>query len=209
MMAGELYRKEAAMPNPHPSSETCVMFSRRKIARLSLIALGFSLLCIAAFIAAIAGPGDDKGGMLLIGSILGLLLSLAVQVPLLFRWMKADSDPGLVFTKEGLIYNSSHKRRFIKWTDVIALDVLIVSGVRVLVVKVSNPRDYLQDVDGKKSGIRVGELQAYGSPIVFRDSELDIDFDDLIVLVMKYQRRYGTKPVARPGPPRTYVEAAT
>ena len=197
------------MPNPHPSSETCVMFSRRKVAKLSLIALGFSVLCIAGFIAAIAGPGDDTGGMLLIGSILGLLLSIAVQVPLLSRWMKADSDPGLVLTKAGLNDNSSHRRRFIKWTDVIALDVLIVSGVRVLVVKVSNPRDYLQDVDGKKSGIRVGELQAYGSPIVFRDSELDIDFDDLIVLVMKYQRRYGTKPVAKPGPPRTYVEAAT
>lgn len=195
------------MPTSHPSSETRVMFSRRKIAKLSLAAFGISVLSIAGFIGAIAGRGDDKGGLLLIGSILGFIFSIAVQIPMLFRWMAADSDPGLVFAKDGLNDNSSHRRRFIKWTDVIALEVVISSGVRMLVVKVRNPQDYLQDVDGGKSGIPIAELEAYGSPIVIRDSDLDIDFDDLVALVMKYQRRYGTKPVSKPGPPKPYVAA--
>jgi len=115
-------------------------------------------------------------------TFLGLLLILffSILIVLLARKLKINK-PAIIIGKDNIVeYSSSKSVGEINWDQITDLNVLTVSGNKMILLKVNNPQNF---IDRFKSGItkKILEinLKNNGSPIVISAAALNCSFEEL------------------------------
>ncbi len=92
-----------------------------------------------------------------------------------------DQKPGLVLTKEGFHDNSSGvSLGFVKWADVVGVEVMKMKRTRFLVVLLRNPDEYIQREKAKwKARLLEANWKMSGSPVTIASNVLSINFTQL------------------------------
>lgn len=95
-----------------------------------------------------------------------------------------DNKPGLILNDEGLYDNSSAvSGHFIKWSEIIRLDVEQVQSTKFVLIYVSKPNDYFAQANKfKRFWLRAND-KMYGTPLSISATSLQCDFDELLELI--------------------------
>lgn len=111
------------------------------------------------------------------------------------QWQQ--NEPALVFNAEGLWDRSSQIAvGLIPWTDIVGWEVSAVRGQKFLIVKVRTPDTYLSKLGPMARLFSRFNFMCYGSPIAISSSALQASFDEVLALVERYHRRYGSAPAS-------------
>jgi hypothetical protein len=103
-----------------------------------------------------------------------------------------DKKPGLVFSDEGLFDNASLVPvGNIPWSDITGVNVLLVKRQSLLVVKLVDPKKYIEDASNLKRKLRTTTFETYASPVVIPSSALSIDFNELVGIFNGYLLKQG------------------
>ena len=174
-----------------------VELSRTKIMLLIVGALGFVaaglwlFLLDDAFIQSMGGPFRNPVLVHRAGLVAMVFFGVCALVGIRKMF---DSKPGLVFSKEGLLDHASGvSAGLVPWNEIVGVDVLKVQRTRFLVVKVVNPRKYVERGGKLKRLIHQANLNQFGSPIQISATTLKINFDELVKLFNAYLANYGSR----------------
>jgi hypothetical protein len=103
-----------------------------------------------------------------------------------------DKKPGLVFTKEGVVDNSSGiSAGFIPWSEIVGVDMLKIQKQKLLVIRVRNPEKYIEIGGPIKRALNKVNTKMCGSPIAITSSALKMSFEDLVSTFQEYLSKYG------------------
>jgi len=92
-----------------------------------------------------------------------------------------DGKPGLVIDREGVVDNSSAAPAGrIGWDEITALEVVEVSGQRMLAIRVVDPQKYVERGGPLRRMLNAANCRMTGSPINVSSHALSINFDDLL-----------------------------
>ena len=150
------------------------------------------LLFVAAGIWFLVDTGTFKGSMRynpFLIQLFGILAIVFFGVIGFFLLKKIwDDKPALILNKEGLHDNSSGVSvGFIKWEDVEHFQTLDISGQKLILVKVSNPLFYIDQVKGpfKKRMVKMNH-KFYGSPVHLSANAMKMNYAELLELLENY-----------------------
>jgi hypothetical protein len=103
-----------------------------------------------------------------------------------------DGSPGLVLDSEGMIDNSSAVAAGrIAWRDICDVQVMSVSGQRILAFVVHDPEKYFGKGNMFSRLLMKLNYRMYGTPIFISAHALKIGFENLEKQIQDFRRRYG------------------
>jgi hypothetical protein len=111
----------------------------------------------------------------------------------IFAFIKLfDKKPGLIFSSAGLIDNASGVAAgLIPWSEVVSSEVFEIQKQKMLIIKVKNPKHYIDRGNAFKRMLNNANHKMCGSPIAISSNALKISFPELLSLFSQYQRKYG------------------
>ncbi|KAF2343075.1 STM3941 family protein [Flavobacterium tistrianum] len=119
-----------------------------------------------------------------IAGILGLIVFGLGSVLLFFKLF--DNTPGLIINEKGITDNSnSSSIGLIKWSDITEISLSRVMSTQFLLIKVSNPEDYIQKANQMKKLLLKQNLKTYGTPITITSVGLQCSFEDLEQMILE------------------------
>ena len=123
---------------------------------------------------------------------LGLLSIVLFGLLALFFFKKLfDKKPGLVFNNSGIVDNASAAAAgFIPWSEVMGADIFEMAQQKMLIIKVRDPKKYVERGNAVKRKLNQANYNMCGSPIAISANALKINFADLHTLFDEYQRKY-------------------
>ena len=102
-----------------------------------------------------------------------------------------DRKPGLVFSREGILDNSSAvSAGLLPWSEVTGVEVVQIHRQKLLVIKVKDPERYIGRGSRLKRALNRANYNMVGSPIAISSNALRIGFDELVALVRQYQEKF-------------------
>lgn len=105
-----------------------------------------------------------------------------------------DREPGVQFTKLGVVDNSSGVAvGLIPWTDIVGTDIYTLNRQRMLVILLKNPEKYIEIGGPMKRWANQANFNMCGSPIMISSNALKINFDELVAVFDSNQSKYGLK----------------
>ncbi|MDA6071095.1 hypothetical protein NJT12_15880 [Flavobacterium sp. AC] len=97
-----------------------------------------------------------------------------------------DNKPGLIINEKGITDNSnSSSIGLIKWSDITEISLGRVMSTQFLLIKVSNPEDYIQKANQMKKLLLKQNLKTYGTPITITSVGLQCSFEDLEQMILE------------------------
>lgn len=109
-----------------------------------------------------------------------------------------DKKPGLVLNSSGVMDNASGMSAgLIPWSEVVGVDVFEVEKQKMLIIRVSDPRKYVERGGPIRRAINKANYKVGGNPIAVASSALKIDFPELLALFDRYLRKYAGENAAR------------
>jgi hypothetical protein len=103
-----------------------------------------------------------------------------------------DSKPGMVFNNLGVVGNTSlGSTGLIPWPEVLGAEVFQIQSQKMLIIKVRDPRKYIERGNALRRAASKSSHKNYGSPIVIATNALKADTSELLTLFDQYQRKYG------------------
>jgi hypothetical protein len=124
---------------------------------------------------------------------LGLLSIVCFGLLGLFFFKKLfDKKPGLIFSNSGIVDNASAAAAgFIPWSEVMGADIFEMAQQKMLIIKVRDPKKYVERGNAVKRKLNQANYNMCGSPITISANALKVNFADLHTLFDEYQRKYG------------------
>jgi len=102
-----------------------------------------------------------------------------------------DRKPGLVINHEGIIDNSSAlSAGLIRWDDVVDIDVLNLSGQKMVMIKLRNPNQILSRQSILKRIVMKLNENFFGSPVFITPNILNCNFEELYDTLKKQSSLY-------------------
>ena len=103
-----------------------------------------------------------------------------------------DKAPGLTLNAQG-IYMHNFMVHGIPWSDIAGFGVCEVNKQKMLVIKLRDPKKYIESGNAMQRKINRLSTQICGSPIALSANTLQIGFDDLQTLCNRYWTKYGKR----------------
>jgi len=95
-----------------------------------------------------------------------------------------DPRPGLSIDQRGITDNSSgFSFGFLKWEDIVEVDVTRVKATKILLIYVSNPQYNLCKMNPVKRWVLYASQKMYGTPFSISSNTLSVDFSTLVSIV--------------------------
>lgn len=167
-----------------PTNETIIPYSRTKLTRLPLLALGLILLGASAFFALPQEPTASLVLPILLGILLIFVVAMGFLLGTLYFRQIIKNGPGLVINNTGFTdYSSGLAAGYIPWTEVKGLKTVILprNKRRSISVVLKNPNDFLdRQPNALKRKALIINLRNYGSPIQLSPNSLRCSFDELL-----------------------------
>jgi len=163
-----------------PTNETIIPFSKAKLTRLPLFALGCILLGIFYEIIEPHEPGVSRTLPILITVTICFIALLGFLLGTLYFRQILKNGPGLIIDNTGFTdYSSGLAAGYIPWTEVKALKA--INKKRSIAVILKDPNTILdRQTNALKRKAMVLNFRNYGSPIQLSPSSLQCSFDDLL-----------------------------
>ena len=149
--------------------------SKTKIIKLFIGSIVFVAMSmwIISFSSDYAQP---KAALMVTAGILGIIFFAVIGVLTLLKLFY--SRPGVVFTSEGFIDNTSYAGGFlIKWSDVKDIKVTQVMNQKFASVILNNPEDYLARMSGLKKFVAMRNYKSYQTPVHISANSFQLDFE--------------------------------
>ena len=103
-----------------------------------------------------------------------------------------DGSPGLVLDREGIIDNSSGiSAGRVFWREIRDVQVVSISGQRLLAFMVDEPEKYLGKGNILTRYLVNWNYRRYGSPVFISANSLKIGFDELLKQVQEFRSKHG------------------
>ena len=103
-----------------------------------------------------------------------------------------DRSPGLVLDREGIMDNSSGvPAGRVAWREIRDIQIMSVSGQRLLAFIVSDPEKYLGKGNVLHRFFVRMNYRMYGTPIFISAHSLKMNFEELERLIRDFHRRHG------------------
>jgi hypothetical protein len=146
-----------------------------------------SALFITAGVWFVSNPYEFHRAHLLI-SIVGVVVIIFFGVVALYIVSKLfDTDPGLIIDDDGITDNSSmFAVGFVPWEDVTDINVIEVSGQKIIMIMVTDADGYIRRQPNALAR-RTASLnyRMYGSPVAISAHGLRSSFDNLYKLIIE------------------------
>lgn len=105
-------------------------------------------------------------------------------------WKLFDKEPGLVISEDGLKLSPKGPISNIPWRDISGLSIYEVHKQKMLVVNLYDPHKYI-NVGGKiHQNLAKASYKMAGSPITISSVTLNISFEDLCAICIRYYEHY-------------------
>lgn len=172
--------------------------------RFTLIRRKIYMLIIGGIISLLAGGGlyylsahlSFGRGRFIVAIFAFVLLLIGAFTLFAFYKLRKERFTAMYISDEGIIdISTGNNIGTILWKDVESIKVMKELGSepkerKYVVLKVSNPTDYIQrETNRAKRRTLELKLQYYGSPICFSNRALNCSFDDLLNAVnLKYNK---------------------
>lgn len=106
-------------------------------------------------------------------------------------WKLFDTKPGLVFSRDGILDNSSAVAAgLIPWSEVTGVGIFEYASQKMMVIKVKDPGKYVQRGNPMKRALNQANLDKCGSPITIAANSLKLNFDELLATFNRYHMKY-------------------
>jgi hypothetical protein len=103
-----------------------------------------------------------------------------------------DKKPGLVFSRSGIVDNSSGASAgFIPWAEIVGAEIFEAHRQKLLIIKVQNPQKYIERGNRLKQTLNRANHKMCGSPIAISSNALKINFSELLSLFDQYRQKFG------------------
>ena len=104
-----------------------------------------------------------------------------------------DKKPGLVFSRVGILDNSSAvSAGVIPWSEIVGAELFQIHRQKLLVIKVKTPERYIEQGNPLKRALNRANHSMMGSPIAVSSNALQIGFAQLVALFHEYHEQFGT-----------------
>ncbi|KMN36130.1 hypothetical protein VI26_07480 [Chromobacterium sp. LK1] len=173
--------------------ETRIEFSGGKVLLLIIAALAFVVIGYSMWTAP-----DTEISLIRRYGAGGVAMAFFGAACLLGLRQCLQNKPALVFNAQGLWDRSSQIAvGLIVWTDIVGWEVSAVRGQKFLIIKVRTPGKYLSQLGPVARLFGHFNFICYGSPIAIASGAVQASFDELLALVERYHRCYGSGAAAR------------
>lgn len=104
-----------------------------------------------------------------------------------------DGNIGIIINDEGIIDNSSFVSvGLIKWEDIVSIEKSNVVSTSFLLIKVKDPKKYIDATKGIKSKLLKGNYNSYGTPISISANFINCSFTQLENVILNSFENYKT-----------------
>ena len=169
---------------PMPTNETIIPYSRTKLTRLPLLAIGLILLGAFAFFSLPHEPLTSLVLRIVVLALLAFVVAVGFLLGTLYFRQIIKNGPGLVINNNGFTdYSSGLAAGYIPWTEVKGLKTVTLprNKRRSISVILKNPNDFLdRQPNALKRKAMTVNFRNYGSPIQLSPNSLQCSFDELL-----------------------------
>lgn len=104
-----------------------------------------------------------------------------------------DKKPGLIFSREGIIDNSSGvSAGLIPWSEIRGFNVYEIHKQKMLIVLLKNPDKYIEVGSAIKRTLNRTNYKMCGSPVAITSNALNMNFEALLEISHAYFTTYGS-----------------
>lgn len=167
--------------------------SKTKMVRVLFIAAGFAALGVWLLSMSATEIEDhlhrDPTYVHVIG-LLGVLFSAFCGI-VIFRKL-FQQGPGLILNSSGIFCSpGTATDGFIPWTDISGAEIYELRGTKLLVIKLKDPRKYIERGSSFRQTMAKASYELSGSPIAIGSGILKISFAELLSTFNQYHQKYG------------------